>query len=62
MSSLQKVGLCDSSPRHCNRFRTENVGSGVDATITNPVFVHLKDLDSGEIRVLEQVVDLMVCA
>ena len=61
-TSLQKVGICNISPRRCNQFQLENRGSGGEATVTYPVSVHLKDIDSGKIRFLEQVIQLEVVA
>ena len=57
---LKKVGLHDSSHCHCNQVRLENGGSGGEATNTYPVSVNLKDIDTGESWVLEQVVHLGV--
>ena len=54
--------LQDISPRHCNRVRPENRVSGLEATVIDLVSVHLKDLDSGDIRVLDQVVQMEVGA
>ena len=58
--SLQKVSICDIPPHCYNQVRLEERGSGVEATVTEPVSVHLKDLDIGYIRVLKQVVHMEV--
>ena len=58
LASLQKVVMCDSSPRCCNQVRLEKRGLGVEATVTGPVSVHLKDIDIGDIWVLKQVFQL----
>ena len=57
-TAFQKVGIGDSTPRKCNRFRLESVGLGGVVTVLNPMAVHLKDLERGEVQVFNQVVDL----
>ena len=39
------MGLRDSTPRRCNRVCLESIGLGRVVTVTNPVDVHLKDID-----------------
>ena len=41
-----------------NQVRPEKRGSGGESTVTDLVSVHLKDLDSGEIRFLKKVVQM----
>ena len=61
-SAFQKVGLGNSIPRCCNRFRLESVWLVEVVTGTNPVAVHLKDINRGEVRVLIKLVKLQVGA
>ena len=46
-AALQKVGLGDITPRHCNRVRPEELGSEEVVNVTDLVSIHLKDLDRG---------------
>lgn len=55
--AFQKVGLCNSSPRRCNRVRPDTILLRVVA-VTDPVSIHLKDLDGWEVIALQAVVDL----
>ena len=56
----QKVGIGNSMPRRCNRVCLEELGSGGVVTLTDPVSIHLKNLDRGEDPNLKQVVNLQV--
>ena len=57
---LQKVGLIDSTPRRCNRVRLEELVSEVVVTVTDHVYIHLKDIDRGDDIFFKQVFDLQV--
>ena len=59
-AALQKVGVGNSLPRYFNQAHIEELGSGVVVTVTDPVSIHLKDIDRGEDLVLKKVVDLQV--
>ena len=61
MEAFQKVGLCNSSPRRCNRVRPDTIKARV-VSVTDPVSIHLKDLDGWESMVVQLVVDLQVGA
>ena len=61
-ASLQKVGLGNITPRHCNQVRLEELVSGGVVTMPKPVYINLKYLNRGENIVLKQVVDLKVSA
>ena len=61
-AAFQKVCLGNSAPRLYNRFRLALVGSGRVVTVTNPVDVHLKDIDRGEVWFFKMVDDLLVGA
>ena len=61
LEAFQKVGLCNSSPCRCNRFRPDTILFRV-VSVTDPVSIHLKDLDGWESMVLQLVVDLQVGA
>ena len=61
-AAFQKVGLGNSAPHRCNQVCTKLVGSVGLVTVTNPVAVHLKDLDRGDVWVFNQVVELQVGA
>ena len=61
-ASLHNVGLGDILPLRCNQVPLEDRSSGGEATITDLVSVHLKNLDIWGFQVLEQVVHLEVSA
>ena len=56
--TFQKLGIDDSIPRCCNQVRLDSVGLGGVLTITNPVAVHLKNIERKDIWVLKHVTDL----
>ena len=56
------MSLGYSTPLCCNQVRLDSVGLGGVVAVTNPVDVHLKDINRGETRVLKQVVELQVGA
>ena len=56
------MGLNDIMPRHCNQVRPEELESGGVVTVTDPVSIHLKYLDRGQVLVLKQMFDLQVGA
>ena len=60
--AFHNVGLRNITPLHCNRVRLESVVSGGVVDVTNPVYLHLKDIDIGDTRFLKQVVKLQVGA
>ena len=59
-AASQKVGLGDSTPRHCNQVRPGELGSVGVVTVTYPVSIHLMDLNREEDIILKQVVKLQV--
>ena len=61
-SALQKVGLGNITPRHCNQVRLEELVSGGVVTVMDLVSIHLKYLNRGEDLILKQVVELQVSA
>ena len=56
------LGLGNIPPRRCTQFRPEDRSSLVEANTMDLVSVHLKNLDTWEVQVLEQVVQLEVGA
>ena len=55
------MGLCDSTPRRCNRVYPDTRLLGV-VSVTNPVSIHLKEFDGRCVRFLKPVVHLEVGA
>ena len=61
VEAFLKVGLYNSSPRSCNRVRPDTILLRI-VLVTDPVSIHLNDLDSWEIIVLQAAFDLEVGA
>ena len=61
-AAFQKVDLGDSAPRRSNRVCPNAGHPRGKISVTDPDAIHLKDLDKGDVRVLEGVVNLLVGA